>query len=116
MGIQKLFKDSLEIYSYSESQDTLGDAVKTWTKTSTILGFLNDTKGGKKFVNNGIETMSTATMFCATTVTLTTKMRVKSAENGMIYDVLYVNIPITSLKQKKKFITADLQFNSEASL
>lgn len=116
MGIQKLFKDSIEIYSYTEAPNDLGEAVKTWTVNATVLGFVNDNRGGRKFVNNGIESFSTAKMFCANTVDLTTKMRIKTVENGMIYDVLYMDIPIASLKQKKKFITADLEFNSEASL
>jgi SPP1 family predicted phage head-tail adaptor len=116
MGITKLFKDSIEIYAYTESQDALGEPIQTWTKTSTIYAFLNDAAGGVRYINDGIQSISTAKIFCANTVTLSTKMMIKCVESGKVYNILYVNIPITSLKNKKKFITADLEYNSEVTL
>jgi len=116
MCIKKLFKDSVKIYTYSESLDSLGDAVKTWTNTSTIMAFINDNAGGEKFQNGSNEIYSTAKMFCDLTVTLTAKMRLQCVENSKIYDILYVNVPTASLSSKINFITADLLYNSEASL
>lgn len=116
MRLKGFFKDSIEIYGYSESQDSLGQPVKTWTKISTILGFLNDSAGGKQFRNETIITTSTAAMFCENSVSLTTKNKIKCVETGKIYDVLYINPSIASVVGIKKFIRVDLEYNSEISL
>jgi len=116
MRIKGFFKDSIEIYSYVESQDSLGQVIKTWSKSSTIYGFLNDSAGGKQFKNDTVISTSTAALFCDTSVSVTTKNRVKSVETGKIYNVLYVNTSVTSVIGIKKFIRIDLEHDSEAIL
>ena len=110
------WKDSIEIYTYSESQDSLGQPVKTWSKSSTILGFINDNNGLKQYKNETTYSNSSGMMFCDGSVTISTKDRIKSVTSGRIYDVLYIKPILTSVNKLKKFLMINIEYNSDATL
>jgi head-tail adaptor len=115
MGISKLFLDTVYIKRATETRGTDGAVLKTWATSSTVKGFVNETAGLKEYRNGQVTVISNARAFFPLGTDVQEKDRLQVVENSKYYDVLYVNIPITSLKGKKKFITADLVYFSEVN-
>jgi len=99
----------------SLTTETAGAAGSTTIKVYTY-GFINENAGGEQFQNGTMTLISSAALFCKDTETITTKDRIKCIETGKIYDVLFVNKPITSIAGIQKYIKCDLRYDSEASL